>query len=139
MRFKKKTVELEGNSLIEGLEISGNFYDKNENRILTLLLKGIIVYLVTAGMLGGTITATGTDFSQVVFNLVVFVLSMIISLIYYNKRSENIGDIAYLFMIIFFGVFYGTYINSGFYTWMNDISGDTYIYYFFFLWSIFHF
>lgn len=123
MRFKKKTVELEGNSLIEGLEISGNFYEKNENRILTLLLKGIIVYLVTAGMLGGTITATGTDFSQVVFNLVVFVLSMIISLIYYNKRSENIGDIAYLFMIIFFGVFYGTYINSGFYTWMNDIIG----------------
>ena len=101
MRFKKKTVELEGNSLIEGLEISGNFYEKNENRILTLLLKGIIVYLVTAGMLGGTITATGTDFSQVVFNLVVFVLSMIISLIYYNKRSENIGDIAYLFMIHF--------------------------------------
>ena len=120
---KKKGMELEGNSLIDSLEISGNFYEKNENRILTLLLKGIIVYLVTAGMLGGAVTATGTDFNQIVFNLVVFVLSMIISLIYYNKRSENIGDIAYLIMIIFFGVFFGTYINSGFYTWMNDIIG----------------
>ena len=47
---KKKGMELEGNSLIDSLEISGNFYEKNENRILTLLLKGIIVYLVTAGM-----------------------------------------------------------------------------------------
>lgn len=124
MRFKKnKEKELEGNLLIEGLEISGNFYDKNENRILTLLLKGIIVYLVTAGMLGGTITATGTEFNQIVFNVVVFLLSMIISLIYYNKKSENIGDIAYLFMIIFFGIAFGTYINSGFYAWMNDVIG----------------
>lgn len=124
MRFKRnKEKELEGNHLIEGLEISGNFYDKNENRILTLLLKGIIVYLVTAGMLGGTITATGTEFNQIVFNVVVFVLSMIISLIYYNKKSENVGDIAYLFMIIFFGIAFGTYINSGFYAWMNDVIG----------------
>ena len=52
---KKNQRELEGNKLIDGLEISGNFYDKNENRILTLLMKGMIVYLVSAGMIGGAI------------------------------------------------------------------------------------
>ncbi|MCR4749608.1 MAG: transglutaminase-like domain-containing protein [Lachnospiraceae bacterium] len=124
MRSKKKNkMELEGNSLIDGIEISGNFYEKNENRILTLLLKGIIVYLVTAGMIGGAITATATEFSQIVFNVIIFMLSMLISIIYYNKKTENIGDILYLFMIIFFGLFFGTYINSGFYAWMNDIIG----------------
>ena len=123
MRSRKNKNELEGNQIIEGLEISGNFYSKNENRILTLLLKGIIVYLVTAGMLGGTITATGTEFNQIVFNVVVFLLSMIISLIYYEKKTENVGDILYLIMIIVVGVVYGRYINSGFYAWMNDVIG----------------
>ena len=122
MKYKKNKQEVAGTDLIDSLKISDNFYTKQENRLFTLLLKGLIVYLISAGSIGGALTATGTSFNHIIFNVVVILLSIIISLIYYNKKTENIGDILYLFGIIFFGVFLGTYINSGFYAWMNDVS-----------------
>lgn len=123
MKYKKNKQEVAGTDLIDSLKISDNFYTKQENRLFTLLLKGLIVYLISAGSIGGALTATGTSFNHIIFNVVVILLSIIISLIYYNKKTENIGDILYLFGIIFFGVFLGTYINSGFYAWMNDVIG----------------
>jgi len=123
---KEESVDI---SILEGLEVSDNFYKKNENRLLTLFLKGILVYLITAGMFGCALTATKTGFNEIWFNIVVFVLSLVISVIYYNKKSENIGDIVYLIMLIFVGLYYAPYINTGFYTWMNDIIGAASIYF----------
>lgn len=128
-KSKKKKTEVVGVSLIDSLKISENFYNKQENRLQTLLLKGLIVYLVTAGMIGSALTATSTYFNQIIFNIIVALLSVLISLIYYNKTTENIGDILYLFGIIFFGVILGAYINSGFYAWMNDIVGTASVYF----------
>lgn len=123
MRSKKNKQEIVGTEIIDSIKISENFYTKQENRLLTLLLKGLIVYLITAGSVGGTLTATGTSFNHFVFNIVIIIMSIVISLIYYNKKSENIGDILYLFGIIIFGIYLGAYINSGFYAWMNDVIG----------------
>lgn len=122
MKFRKKNDEV-NISIIDGLTVSNSFYNRNENRILTLVLKGIIVYLVTAGMFGCALTATKTNFNQFVFNAIVLVLAVTVSLFYYNKKSETIGDIIYLIMLIFVGLYFSTYINTGFYTWMNDIIG----------------
>ncbi len=129
MKSKRKMQDLTGSELLDSLKISENFYTKQENRVLTLLLKGLIVYLVTAGSIGGTLTATGTAFNQLIFNLVVFALSMIIGLIYYNKKTENVGDILYFIAILFFGIYLGAYINSGFYAWMNDVIGSASVYF----------
>lgn len=126
LRFKKKKENIASTDsliVIEGIN------DIEEKRIFTLLLKGLIVYLISAGIIGGTLSANQTVFNELIFNVVIFVLSMIISLNYYNKKTENIGDIAYLIGLIIFGFFFSSYINSGFYTWMNDIIGTASVYF----------
>lgn len=120
---------IENMSPLDTLSVCEGINDKKEKRIYTLLLKGVIVYLISAGLIGGALSATKTSFSEPVFNAVILALSMIISLVYYNKKSENIGDIAYLIGLVIFGVFYGSYINSGFYTWMNEIIGTASVYF----------
>lgn len=125
-RKKQKVVD---RRLLEGLEITKQSNNHRENRVYTLLLKGIIAYLVTAGIFGCALSTTQSSFSHILFNAVVLILSLLISLFYYNKKTENWCDIAYLVVLIFVGVKYAKYINTGFYSWMNDIVGTASVYF----------
>ena len=49
--------------LCKGVEIDSSVYEISENRYYTLILKGIIVYLITAGGLGAYLTALDIDFN----------------------------------------------------------------------------
>lgn len=119
MRRNKKKLE----TIIEGVSINESTYSTEENRIFTLLVKGFITYLICAGVIGSAITSTQTQMNHLALNLCCLLFSFIISFIYYNKLTENIGDILYFLVVSFIGVYYSTYINSGFYSWMNDLLG----------------
>ena len=56
--------------LCKGAKIHESVFDIGENRYYTLILKGIIVYLLTAGGIGAYLTALEIDFNQPVFNLI---------------------------------------------------------------------
>ena len=118
--FKKNS---DADVLMEGLYYGNESDANNENRIFTLLAKGFICYLIVAGSIGCAVTATSSAINHVVFNLTVLLLCMLVSLIYYNKLTENLGDILYLILVAFCGIYFRSYINSGFYTWMNDLLG----------------
>ena len=85
-KFKKNKNEP---VLIDSLTLNENISTKSENRIFTLLLKSLIIYLITAGLIGSALTATNTYFNQFVFNAVILCLSLLLGLIYYNKLTEN--------------------------------------------------
>ena len=62
-------------SLCKGVEIDSAVYEISENRYLTLIIKGIIVYLITAGGMGAYLTAIDIDFNQVDFQCCYFYYS----------------------------------------------------------------
>lgn len=126
MLFYSKSKQKQLNSeieIIDGLNLSKTIYVQSENRIYTLLLKGLIVFLISSGGIGCILTSTSTLYREAYVNSLIFVLSMILSLCYYNKKLENTGNILYLIMLIVTGGLYTIYINSGFYSWMNDLIG----------------
>ena len=74
--------------LCKGVEIADSVYDIEENRYYTLILKGLIVYFITAGGIGSYLTALNISFNQILFNFVI--LSKVYEL-YLNEYSfQNI-------------------------------------------------
>ena len=126
MLFYSKRKQRQLNSqveLIDGLKLSKTIYAKSENRIYTLLLKALIVFFISSGVIGCVLTSTSTMYNELLVNTVLFILSILVSICYYNKTLENLGNISYLILLIIVGFFYAVYINSGFYSWMNDVIG----------------
>ena len=77
IKTRKSKVNIEP---LKSLKASQDINDICEKRIFTLFLKGLIVYCVSAGLIGGALSATKSSFSDVVFNVVIFVLMKITSL-----------------------------------------------------------
>ncbi|MCR5226767.1 MAG: transglutaminase-like domain-containing protein [Eubacterium sp.] len=106
--------------LCKGAEIDESVYDISENRYYTLILKGIIVYMITAGGLGSYLTAFDIAFNQVLFNIVVLGTAIVCALLYHSFRSENLGYLGFFAVYAISMFLFRDYINSGFYAVLND-------------------
>ena len=106
--------------LCKGVEIDTSVYEISENRYYTLILKGIIVYLITAGGLGAYLTALDIDFNQIVFNLVILVTAIICAMLYHSWKSENLGYLVFFIIYATVMFLFKDYINSGFYAVINE-------------------
>ena len=62
MAKKKHADTIESMELCEGVYLQEEFFEKKENRVLTLLLKGFIVYLLSMGSIGFYLTAFDISF-----------------------------------------------------------------------------
>lgn len=116
---KKKQEVIEDSVLCEGVRLSHTFYDKKENRLLTLLLKGFVVYLLTMGSIGFYLSALRIEYNVLLCHLVIGIMAVLCAMLYYRLLVENLG---YLILLVAFGglVFlFRTYINSGFYAVVN--------------------
>lgn len=124
MMFKKrkKKIMQEPLALCEGLKLDGSIYDKQEKRLGTLVIKGILVYLICAGSMGCMLTAAGTPYSAAVLHVVLFVSAISLSCMYYRKATENIGGLLLTVLLILTGIQLYSYINSGFYAVLNDLN-----------------
>ncbi len=107
-------------ALCKGVEIDESVYDISENRYFTLILKGIIVYFITAGGIGAYLTAIDIDFNQVIFNIVVFATAIVCAILYHSWKSENLGYLVFFAFYAAVMVIFKDYINSGFYAVIND-------------------
>lgn len=119
MGREKRQDIIEDSELCEGLFLSRAFYEKKENRLLTLLLKGMVVYLLSMGSIGFYMSALKIEYNEVMCHLVVGIMAVFCALLYYRLLVENLG---YLLLLAVFGslVFiFRTYINSGFYAVVN--------------------
>lgn len=117
---KKKNVDtIEPVELCEGVYLQEEFFEKKENRVLTLLLKGFIVYLLSMGSIGFYLTAFNISFHVVLCHVLILLTSLGCAMLYYRLLVENLG---YLFLFITFAFLVFTfrdYINSGFYAVVN--------------------
>lgn len=94
---------------------------RRENKWLTLILKGIIIFLVTAGSIGGFLSAVGLAFSKVQFYAVLFVVSIVCGLLYYNRLTKYIGYPLFIAVIGYRGYKGGWLVLSGFSAIFNQV------------------
>lgn len=113
---EEKTVSLAG--IVLRTEAEG----RKENRIYTLVLKGVLVYLFVMGGIGCFLSALDMEFSRFFVNITVFLIAIFCSVLYYNKYTMNIGYLVVMVLMVFGGSLFGRYINSGFYAVMNEIT-----------------
>ena len=106
--------------LCKGVEISESVYEISENRYFSLILKGFIVYLITAGGIGAYLTALSVDFNQILFNLIILVTAIICAILYHSWKSENLGYLVFFSVYATFIIMLKDYLNSGFYAIMNE-------------------
>ncbi len=116
---KKKKKDNNSIELCEGVVLCEDFFEQKEKRILTLLLKGFIVYLLSMGTIGFYLSAIKAEYNVILCHAVVFSFAVLCSMLYYRLLTENLG---YLFLFLLFaGLVYlfRIYINSGFYAIVN--------------------
>lgn len=120
MATKRKQEPIEYITLCEGVTLSPSFFEKKENRLLTLLLKGFIVYLLSMGSIGFYLSAIGVkEYNEVLCHLVIGGMAILCAFLYYRLFVENTG---YLILFALFGLAvyqFRIYINSGFYALVN--------------------
>ncbi|QWT54081.1 transglutaminase-like domain-containing protein [Eubacterium sp. MSJ-33] len=119
MAKKKGADTIEPMELCEGVYLQEEFFEKKENRVLTLLLKGFIVYLLSMGSIGFYLTAFNISFHVVLCHVLILLTSLGCAMLYYRLLVENLG---YLFLFVTFAFLVFTfrdYINSGFYAVVN--------------------
>ena len=66
-------------------------YQGSENRMKTLLLKGVLVYLLVMGVMGSYLSALDIRFSWVALHVVIFLCTMYCAALYYSKLWQDIG------------------------------------------------
>lgn len=96
--------------------------DSQDKTWVTLLVKGILVFLLTFGSIGGFLSAIEMEYNEMLFLAVILAASLCVSMIYYGPYVRDLG------YVVFFGIFlvtalrYRTYINSGFYAVVNELT-----------------
>lgn len=108
--------------LCEGISLDEGIYEKKENRIWPLFMKGILVYLICAGTIGSVLTAAGTPYDPFLLHFIIFTTAVGFSCMYYRKLTANIGALFFLFITVFLAFRLNRYINSGFYAVLNDLN-----------------
>ncbi len=108
--------------LAEGVTIDQSVYQISENRYWTLIIKGVIVYLITAGAIGSYLSAMEILFSELIFHVVIFTTAILCACLYHSWKSENLGYLIFfsLYALLLFA--FRDYINSGFYAIVNDTN-----------------
>ncbi|MBE5943828.1 MAG: transglutaminase domain-containing protein [Lachnospiraceae bacterium] len=115
----KNNQVIEDTYLCSGVKLGKDFFEKKENRILTLFLKGIIVYLISMGSIGFYMSALDIRYNEFLCHILIFVTAILSAFLYYRLLVENLG---YLLLFAVFGMLvfnFRPYINSGFYAIVN--------------------
>lgn len=115
----KKTQTIEDRQLCQGVLLSKSFFEKKENRILTLFLKGVVVYLLTMGSIGFYLSALDIEYNTVLCHAIIFVMAILCACLYYRLLVENLGYLILLCVFGFLVLMFRVYINSGFYAIVN--------------------
>ena len=106
--------------LCKGVEIDSSVYEISENRYFTLILKGLIVYFITAGGIGSYLSALGISFNHIAFNFIVLITALVCAMLYHTWKTENLGYLVFFVILATWIYIFRDYINSGFYAVLND-------------------
>lgn len=92
------------------------------SRIILLLAKGLIVYLIAGGLIGALLSTLNIEYATAFVQIAILFIALGGSLIYYSKLTRNVIYIIFLILFIYTALQSRTYINSGFYAVVNELS-----------------
>lgn len=118
----KSSISKEKKTEWNGILLTNEFYEQKENRLYTIVVKAVIVYLLTMGSLGCVLSCIGTAYYKPVVYIIVFLEALLCASLYYKKIWENIGYIFILITVILMGILYPMTIRTGVYAVLNDMS-----------------
>lgn len=119
MAKNKAKDTIEDRELCQGVLLGHSFFEQKENRLLTLLIKGVIVYLLSMGSVGFYLSALNIEYNVAICHIVIFAMAIICAMLYYRLLVENLGYMALLVLFAVMVVVFRSYINSGFYAIVN--------------------
>lgn len=108
--------------LSEGIILSGSFNEKPEKRWPDFFVRALSLFAIVTGSLGGMLSAFGIAYEKRAFFAAALLASLYCSSLYFSAVWENIGYILVFFLVLNAGFGLQTYISSGFYGILNDIS-----------------
>ena len=122
IKGRKRQQKEEKIFLADGMILKLEDSGQEENRVYTLLLKGILVYLIVMGGIGCFLSSLQVEYASWAVHIVVLFTAVFCSMLYYHKIWENIGYIMLLVLLLVSGNGLSRYINSGFYAVANDMA-----------------
>ncbi len=122
--FGKRDRERRDAILAEGMILRLDAGTQTENRMYTLLLKAVIVYLIVMGGMGCYLSAVNVEYAWWAVHVVVFGAACFCALLYYNERWQNLGYFLLFLVMMGTGLSLRNYINSGFYAVANDVAEE---------------
>lgn len=110
--------------LSEGIILSGGFYEKREGTWTNLLVRAIFLFAIVTGSLGGMLSAFHISYVKWAFFLTALFAALYCASLYASGWWENTGYILVFLVVAYAGFRLRTYISSGFYGILNDISSS---------------
>ncbi len=89
--------------------------------IIPLLARGLIVFLLVFGSVGGFLSAFHLEYNIMAFAGVILLMSLFFSVIYIKPVARNLGYLLFFVLFVAWAVRYRNYINSGFYALINEM------------------
>ncbi|MDE6844516.1 MAG: transglutaminase-like domain-containing protein [Lachnospiraceae bacterium] len=115
--------------LSEGIILSGCFYEKREGTWANLLVRAIFLFAIVTGSLGGMLSAFQISYIKWAFFLTALFAALYCASLYASGWWENTGYILIFIVVAYSGLRLRTYISSGFYGILNDISSSASIFF----------
>ena len=119
MIFKR---EIKSHEITDGLVLRDDAPYETEPRYLTLLMKGLIVYLVVMGSMGCLLSSFTIPYNALLLHISVFAASLFSAFLYYTKVWENLGYLVMFVGMLGSAVMLRKFISSGFFAVVNIIS-----------------
>ncbi|MDE7429317.1 MAG: hypothetical protein K2N00_08660 [Lachnospiraceae bacterium] len=124
IKWGKRQQEEEKIFVADGMILRLEDSGQEEDRIYTLLLKGILVYLIVMGGMGCFLSSLQVEYDYLTVHIFILLTAVFCSMLYYHKIWENIGYIILLVLLLVSGSGLNIYINSGFYAVANDMAEE---------------
>lgn len=99
-----------------------NIIYTQKTTMIPLLARGMVVFLIVFGSIGGFLSSFGMEYNFLVFAGIIFLISIFFSVIYRKRAVRNLGYLVFFIIFVVWAVEYRHYINSGFYALINEMT-----------------
>ncbi len=110
--------------LSEGILLTDGFDTPREGTLSNLLVRAFFLFAIVAGSLGGMLSAFHISYAKWAFFLTALLAALYCASLYVSVWWENIGYVLLFILAMYTGLSLRTYISSGFYGILNDISAS---------------
>lgn len=117
---KKKKKTIISGKISPGIVVYERKQPEKES-VYYLTVKGIMIFLLVFGNIGGFLSAFQMEYHQWAFAVTVLLGAIFFSVIYYSNKVRDISYILFFAVFIYVVVKYRYYINSGFYAIVNEM------------------